>query len=68
MKMSKVISKECKICTVGRISPDGMSILCPKKGIMNPEDKCFHFKYDPLKRIPRKKPKAQEHSAEEFAL
>lgn len=50
------------------MSPDGMSILCPKKGIMNPEDKCFHFKYDPLKRIPKKKPKLQEHNADEFKL
>ncbi len=68
MKMSKGIAKECKICVVGRMSPDGMSILCPKKGIMNPEDRCFHFKYDPLKRVPKKKPKLQEHSADEFSL
>lgn len=68
MKMSKDIAKECRICEHGRISPDGMSILCPKKGIMNLDMNCRHFRYDPLKRIPRKKPKMQEHSAEEFAL
>ena len=43
MKMSKDIKKECRICVVGRMAPDGMSILCTKKGIMNPDDKCFHF-------------------------
>ena len=68
MKMSKDIKKECRICVVGRMAPDGMSIRCTKKGIMNPDDKCFHFKYDPLKRVPRKKPKLTEHNPEEFEI
>ncbi len=67
MKPHTEITKKCALCEVGRLSADGKSVFCEKKGVMEPNDKCGRFKYDPLKREPTL-PKKQTHSADEFNL
>ncbi len=67
MKPHTEITKKCALCEVGRLSADGKSVFCEKKGVMDPDDKCGRFKYDPLKREPFL-PKKQVHSADEFSL
>ncbi len=58
----------CKICKHGRLSPEGDSILCIKKGIVDPEDKCRHYAYDPLKRKPRRQAKIDYANPFDFEL
>lgn len=43
----------CAYCENGTELEDGQ-ILCAKKGIRSSEDKCWRFRYDPCKRIPKK--------------
>ena len=45
-------------------------ILCAKKGLRIPDEKCWRFQYDPCKRIP-KKSRAMDFSKykeEDFSL
>lgn len=67
MRPSVEITKQCSLCEIGRPGPDGKSVLCVKKGVMAPEDRCRHFRYDPLKREPVLPPR-QEHDPDEFKL
>lgn len=69
MLFRKKIERSCSYCLYGAHLEDGI-ILCPKKGIKTGSDKCFRFKYDPCKRIP-KKAKALDFSkydCEDFSL
>ena len=51
MLFSKSIEPKCAYCQRGKaIEPD--TILCIKKGSMEPGDSCPAFRYDPLKRVP----------------
>ena len=45
---------KCAYCAKGRMSPDGKSVLCPKKGLTDPGDSCRAYKYDVMKRVPVK--------------
>ncbi len=53
MLFRKKIEPSCAYCVHGAHLEDGM-ILCTKKGLKNQEDKCFRFRYDPCKRLPKK--------------
>lgn len=53
MLFRKKINRSCTYCLHSVQLEDGQ-ILCHKKGIKTPEDKCFRFKYDACKRIPKK--------------
>lgn len=58
----------CENCLHGRLSPDGETVLCIKKGIVQPDGTCRRYSYDPLKRQP-KKPLLIEHAdPSEFTL
>lgn len=62
------IAPKCEYCLYGRRSPDGETILCEKKGIVPLDSVCKKYKYDILKRQPKRKPKMPEFSAEDFEL
>lgn len=53
MLFRKKIERACTYCQYGT-KLDEETILCAKKGIKAPEDKCWKFLYDPTKRIPFK--------------
>ena len=53
MLFRKKIERVCSYCLYGA-NLDEDQILCSKKGIRSPDDKCRKFKYDPLKRVPPK--------------
>lgn len=53
MLFRKKMEKACAYCRFAAQLEDGQ-ILCAKKGLKSPEDKCWHFRYDPCKRIPKK--------------
>ena len=59
----------CGYCENGTALDDGQ-ILFARKGLRTPEDKCWRFRYDPCKRIP-KRAKALDFSKydqEDFTL
>lgn len=59
----------CEYCLHGRLSPDESMVLCVKKGFMLPSSSCRYFKYDALKRIPKKGEKIiADFSKEDFIL
>ena len=62
------IQPACAYCAVGKLSCDETTVLCTKKGVMQPDSSCRAFRYDPLKRVPRAKPKMQEYTAEDFSI
>lgn len=67
MKAYSEITKCCALCEIGRLSPDGGSVLCTKNGVMAKSDICRKFRYDPLKREPEL-PRKQKFSQSEFDL
>lgn len=65
----KKIEPRCAYCEKGAALGD-TQVACVKKGVMNSEDHCSHFSYDPLKRVPPRPvtlEKEKLHS-EDFAL
>ncbi len=67
MKPRAEITKKCALCEIGRLSPDGKTVLCVNRGVMQPDDCCRKFRYDPLKREPIM-PKMTSHDKSEFEL
>lgn len=69
MLFRKRIECRCGYCLRGT-RLDDEQVLCAKKGIRDTDSKCWKFKYDPIKRIP-KKAKALDFSKydqEDFSL
>ena len=70
---SKLLNKDayeaiCRNCKHGRLSPEGDTVLCVKKGIVDPDGSCRRYSYDPLKRVPKKMPAVREANPEDFDL
>ena len=73
MKNQEYIHNEyprcCKYCENGVLSFDESVVLCEKKGIVDPEDCCKRFVYDPLKRVPlERKSFIGDFTPEDFSL
>lgn len=64
----KEISPSCSYCAHGKSSPDGETVLCIKKGIMEKDDFCKKFSYDVLKRQPRRPTPLGEFNEDDFSL
>ena len=64
----KSIDASCSYCTHGKASPDGESVLCIKHGLVDKNGSCRKFKYDPLKRQPRRPRELEHFEAEDFSL
>lgn len=64
----KNISPSCSYCSHGRPSPDGESVLCIKKGVMEKDGFCKKFSYDILKRRPRRPKPLDKFNEEDFSL
>lgn len=61
-------SASCACCIHGNIPKDKSMILCKYKGVTNADESCKKFKYDPLKRVPKKMQIATDFDAEDFKL
>lgn len=59
---------KCEYCKHGHLGGDSKTILCSKKGVLNKDDYCKKFSYDPLKRVPEKAPVLTEFKPEDFEL
>ena len=64
----KNYTKKCSSCFYGRSTKDRTEVLCEKKGIVDPENRCRHYKYDPLKRVPEKTVIDTNFTADDFKL
>ena len=69
MLFRKKIDRSCMYCLRGtQLEED--QILCCKKGLRSPDDKCWRFQYDPCKRIPQKAKALDfsKYAEEDFSL
>ena len=64
----KNIEPACAYCRFGHPSPDQVMIMCSKYGPVTPYYKCKKFEYDPLKRIPKRRPPLPSLNPEDFKL
>ena len=72
MKMSALFNKDlphsCAYCIHGCDSFFGNEFLCDKHGVTKMGDSCRHYRYDPLKRTPKKAKPADGYDPEDFSL
>ncbi len=65
---NKKMEPACAYCTYGNRSMDGKTILCLKKGAVSLDYSCRKFKYDPLKREPKRLLVLPDSEDENFEL
>ena len=53
MLFRRKIERSCCYCSHSAKLEDGQ-VLCSKKGVQTDDSRCFWFRYDPYKRIPKK--------------
>ena len=51
-KQKNSLEKMCRVCEWAHGLQDEDTMLCEKKGVVQSDYFCRHFRYDPLKRIP----------------
>ena len=61
------IATACEYCAHIARAADG-SLHCAKKGTVQPFSHCRAFEYDPLRRVPRRRPQMPEYDPAEFEL
>ncbi len=55
MLFRRKIEPACTYCRHGRPGQDD-EVLCIHHGVVQPWDRCRHFDYDPLRRVPESNP------------
>lgn len=65
---NKKYEKACHNCFYGRMPKDNESVLCEKKGNVDPYGKCRHYQYDPLKRKPDRLVVSKDFDENDFKL
>ena len=60
--------KKCAYCAFATIIEIDERIICPNRGFVNAEERCQKYRYDPLKRIPKKQPVLPTYSEDDFKL
>ena len=66
--LSADISPRCIYCENGSTTANGQTVLCAKKGVMQPDSFCKKFRYDPLRRVPETVRLNTNFSPEDFSL
>lgn len=62
------ISPACEYCEHGRRASDPRMVLCNRRGLVSPMYSCRKFVYDPLQRVPRRRPQLPSFTPEDFSL
>ncbi len=65
---NKDIQKKCEYCIHASPLGKNSEMVCLKRGIVNSDDLCRKYKYDPLKREPKKQLISDNYSPEDFVL
>ena len=58
----------CETCANGKLTADGKTVLCQRGGALPLSHSCRRYVYDPLRRVPKRRPLLGEYSAADFAL
>lgn len=58
----------CETCALGKLSSDGSAVLCEYSGAMPLDHSCRRYRYDPLRRTPRRMPAPDAPDAAAFSL
>ena len=58
----------CETCAHGKRSANGTSVLCVQGGALPLTHSCRRYQYDPLRRVPKRRPLLGDYSAADFAL
>ncbi|MCQ2476827.1 MAG: hypothetical protein MJ125_03230 [Clostridia bacterium] len=64
----KTYPPKCEYCQKGKVSPDGETVLCKKKGIVERDFSCRSYKYDVLKRKPLRRPVLEDINPQDFEI
>ena len=62
------IEPACEYCVHGHMPSGSEYVLCKREGLMPPDSHCRKFKYDPLRRKPKKAPVLPEYSEDDFKI
>lgn len=62
------IEPSCEYCENSRISANGETVFCKKKGAVEIHPNCKYFVYSPLKRIPKRMAPLKQYSKKDFML
>lgn len=66
--IGETVSAKCTYCEFSISTNDQNTLLCEKCGVTDPESACKKFRYDPLKRAPRRPAALPQFSSEDFKL
>ena len=50
----KDITPACEYCEFGKNSSEYNMVMCSKKGIVSPYFRCMSFRYNPMRRVPKR--------------
>ena len=62
------VERACAHCKYGKKTSNGNSVFCPKKGVIDAFASCRAYKYDPLKRVPKKVKLQSDFSEKDFSI
>ena len=62
------VTKSCRYCSHGRGRLSHGTVQCELKGNVSADHSCRKFDYDPMLRLPRKKPSIIKVDPEDFKL
>lgn len=65
---AKAIVPCCELCEHGAPDQEDEFILCKGKRMREKNDRCRRFRYDPLKRRPKRSPSLPRFDPDEFKL
>ena len=60
------VAPACEYCEFGRNSSEYDMVMCSKRGIVSPYFRCISFRYNPMRRVPKREDyfKKKYHPAE----
>lgn len=64
---NKNLTRSCEYCVHGHKLPFSGDVICRKHGLAD-KNCCRDYKYDPLKRVPKKPKIADNYKPEDFKL
>lgn len=62
------IPPACAYCAHSRAGQEPDTFFCPKRGVVSGNYHCRAFSYDPLRRVPKRRPKLPTFRPEDFEL
>lgn len=67
-RQKEELPARCEWCSRGIPSVDGRCIFCKKRGVMDAQEHCPHYDYDPLRRVPCSQPVLPTVTEDDFKL